>query len=299
MIMESLNPRFATQQFGQHPLSAAFPAMLPDDYQRLKDSIEAIGVQNPIVLLDSKVLDGWHRYCAATELCIACPAVELGDQDPKDFVIAQNERRRHLTASQIADAVVRVFSWIAADIGRPRVIPGSTLKKTNAELAEIARVSIPTISQAKFVQSNAEPEVQDAVKSGAISLKSAAAVAKLTALEQKLVAAAGPLAMKKCAKSTTVAGADTASHSELEELREFCDGQGQIIKELLAENESMMRAFDADDRIAAAMAEVKRFNALNAVLESRNAGLMSELNEVKRLLRIAQRRAERAEAGGV
>ncbi len=52
----------------QHPLSAAFPAMDADDFQSLKDSIENIGVQNPITLYDGMVIDGWHRYTAATEL---------------------------------------------------------------------------------------------------------------------------------------------------------------------------------------------------------------------------------------
>lgn len=51
--------------YTQHPLSAAFPAMQSDEFQALVDSIESIGVQNPITLLDGMVIDGWHRYKAA------------------------------------------------------------------------------------------------------------------------------------------------------------------------------------------------------------------------------------------
>jgi ParB-like chromosome segregation protein Spo0J len=89
----------------QHPLSAAFPAMLTDEFQDLKDSINNIGVQNPITLLDGMVLDGWHRYSIAIGFGMDCPMVELPDDiDPIDFVKAQNSARRHLTLSQTAFA---------------------------------------------------------------------------------------------------------------------------------------------------------------------------------------------------
>lgn len=72
----------------QHPLSAAFPAMLAEEFQGLRDSINNCGVLNPITLLDGMVLDGWHRYTAAQSLGMACPTVELDDTDPQDFVMA-------------------------------------------------------------------------------------------------------------------------------------------------------------------------------------------------------------------
>ena len=76
--------------YQQHPLSAAFPAIGADDFQALKDSIENIGVQNPITLFEGMVIDGWHRYTAANDLGMHCPAVELGNVDPRDLVLAQN-----------------------------------------------------------------------------------------------------------------------------------------------------------------------------------------------------------------
>lgn len=50
--------------YQQHPLSAAFPAMSAEDFQGLKDSIENIGVQNPITIFEGMVVDGWNRYKA-------------------------------------------------------------------------------------------------------------------------------------------------------------------------------------------------------------------------------------------
>ena len=97
--------------YQQHPLSAAFPAIGADDFQALKDSIENIGVQNPITLFEGMVIDGWHRYTAANDLGMHCPAVELGNVDPRDFVLAQNKARRHVTQAQLAMATTAVYAW--------------------------------------------------------------------------------------------------------------------------------------------------------------------------------------------
>jgi ParB-like chromosome segregation protein Spo0J len=157
----------------QHPLSAAFPAMLDEQFNALKDSITEIGVQDPITIYEGMVIDGWHRYTAAQEVGVQCPTVELGDVDPQTFVIAKNKARRHITGSQLAQAVVAVYQWHPANITK-RGEPGSPLTKTNEELASIAGTSTRTIQQAKKVESKASPEVKAAVKSGEMSVKKAA-----------------------------------------------------------------------------------------------------------------------------
>ena len=87
-----------------------------------------------------------------------------------------------------------------------------------------------------------------------------------------------------------------AAQSEHEELREFCAEQGENLRATLEENESMTRVFESDDRIVAALAEVKRFGEMNRVLTERKNGLMNELAESVRLLKSWKRRAEKAEA---
>jgi len=175
-------------KFTQHELSATFPAMGADDFQALKDSIENIGVQNPITLFDGMVIDGWHRYTAAMELGMDCPTVELGDVDPRDFVLAQNKARRHITQAQLASATTSVYAWLPI-VGvnqHTKSAPALSAapQKTTAEMAAIAGVSERSIRQAKAVQTNAAPEVIAAVKSGEIGLPKAAAIAKLPKEEQ-------------------------------------------------------------------------------------------------------------------
>ena len=195
--------------YTQHPLSAAFPAMQADEFQSLVDSIESIGVQNPITLLDGMVIDGWHRYKAATSLGMDCPTVELDDKDPRDFVLAQNKARRNLTASQRAAAVTSVYQW--RPHGDQRSAVTADRVKTTKELAAIAGVGTRSIEQAKTVQATGVKAVQDAVKTGSVSVEVAAAVAKLPAKEQKKIAAKGADAMRQAVKPAPVVAPEPAN----------------------------------------------------------------------------------------
>ena len=218
--------------YQQHPLSAAFPAMSEQDFQSLKDSITEIGVQNPITLFEGMVIDGWHRYTAANELGMDCPVVELGDVDPRDFVLAQNKARRHITQAQLAMATTSVYAW--RPVGNPALsnsAPGAELKTTK-ELAVSAGVSERTIEQAKAVQTKAAPEVVEAVKAGEIGLKKAAAIAKLPKEEQAA-------AIHKPAPKAAPEGPPAPANHELEEAV-------STINELAAENDQLR------DRVAVA-----------------------------------------------
>ena len=184
--------------YQQHQLSAAFPAMSAEDFQSLKDSITEIGVQNPITLFEGMVIDGWHRYTAANELGMDCPVVELGDVDPRDFVLAQNKARRHTTQAQLAMATTAVYAW--KPMGSNQHKAGSALSaeapKSSKELAKAAGVGVRSIEQAKAVQAKAAPEVVTAVQKGQIGLPKAAAIAKLPK-EEQAAAIAQPIPKKE------------------------------------------------------------------------------------------------------
>lgn len=160
--------------------------MSPDEYQALTDSIIEIGVQNPITLYEGMVIDGWHRYTAATESGLPCPSVKLGDVNPRDFVMAQNKVRRHITQAQLAMAAVAVYQWMPRGGDRRSDESKGTQcpLKSTADLAGISGAGERTIKQAKAVQAKAAPEVIDAVRRGEVGLPKAAAIAKLPAAEQ-------------------------------------------------------------------------------------------------------------------
>jgi len=254
-------------KYKQHPLSSAFPAMTDNEFKELRDSIEVNGVLNPITIYEGMVIDGWHRYKAANEANVDCPETELDDWiDPKDFVLAQNKNRRHITMAQLALATTAVYQW--SSVGRPNNSALSArLNKTNDELAEISGTSKRTIAQAKKVMTDAVPEVQEAVKSGKIGLSKAQAISKLPKDQQ---AAAIDKALPKEAPEkpilTQYYGPDEAELKANELAQQ-------------ADLELLNKMLEADDALATAHAEIKRLNFLNAQMEVRISALMTEKNE--------------------
>ena len=185
--------------YQQHPLSAAFPAMSAHDLQTLTDDIEVNGQREPIVLFEGLVIDGWHRYQACVALGLASTSVDLGDDvDPAAYVKSRNLHRRHLTGSQRAAAVVACSAWVPR--GRPaKPAPGAGL--STAQLAREADVGERTIRQAKAAQSAG---LGESVKSGKVTAKRAAEIAKLPA-PQRAAAIDAPAAQAKPAEASSAA----------------------------------------------------------------------------------------------
>ena len=252
----------------QHPLSAAFPAMQADEYQALVDSIGNIGVQNPITLFEGMVLDGWHRYTAANESGMDCPSVDLGDVDPRDFVLAQNKARRNLSASQRAAAVTSVYAWAPAHREKKQA-PGVHLSKTNAQLAAIAGVATTTIKQAKVAH---KAGLTDAVKAGAITVKEAAQIAT-----------------GKPAKPAKVEpeDADYAGPSEAE-----IQAAQDVAK---ADLDAVMALLESDDPKAALLIENERQRMELASVKSQRDGYMNQCNELIRRVKSLRKMLDKAQ----
>ena len=267
-------------KYEQHPLSAAFPPMTPEEFQSLQSSINENGVLNPITIYEGMVLDGWHRYQAALELGMDCPEAELEDWiDPKDFVLAQNKNRRHITAAQLAMATTAVYEWYPNGV-TSRSAPGAELHKTSAELAEISGTSERTINQAKAVLKNASPEVQDAVKSGKIGLKKAQAIAKLPKDEQS-AAIDKPIIAPERPRLTEDYGPNEAELKAMELAEQ-------------ADRDLLNKMLESDDAMALLHAEVTRLNFLNAQKEIRIAALMNEKNAAVDQIRSLERQLKKA-----
>jgi ParB-like chromosome segregation protein Spo0J len=269
-------------KYKQHPLSSAFPAMTAQEYQELKDSIEVNGVLNPITIYQNMVIDGWHRYKAANELGMDCPESDLDESiDPKDFVLAQNKNRRHITMAQLAIATAQVYEWHPANRPNKSAL-SAELSKTTAELAEISGVSKRTIEQAKSVLKNASPEVKEAVKSGKIGLSKAQAISKLD-------------------KEKQADAIDKALPKEVFEKPILTQYYGPDEQELKANElaqqadlEAMNKLLESDDALATAHAEVKRLNHLVSQLQVRISVLMREKNAAIDMVKEYQAKEKKA-----
>ena len=265
----------------QHPLSAAFPAMAAEDFEALKDSIADIGVQNPITIFEGMVIDGWHRFTAANEVGMPCPTVDLEGVDPRDFVLAQNKARRHITQAQLGLAVTAVHAWRPHGDQKAATMGTQCPSLTTKQLAEAAGVSERTIKQAKAVQSKAAPEVQEAVKRGDIGLPKAAKIAQLPKEEQ--AAAIQKPAPKK----------------EAEEVEYFGPSDEEIAAaEAEAANDLALlhKLIDSDDKLSVVVAENTQLRAELAVVKLSRDGYMNKSNELIRRVNTLRRKLEKAEA---
>lgn len=83
-----------------------------------------------------------------------------------------------------------------------------------------------------------------------------------------------------------------------DELREQINDLASMLEEVRADNESMVRVFEADDKVTAALAEAKRYREQLRIVESRVTGLTNECSEAKRLARMWQKRCEKLEKSG-
>lgn len=262
--------------------------MQPDEYQALKDSIEVIGVQNPITLFDGLVIDGWHRYTAANEVGLPCPSKLLGDVDPVDFVRSQNDARRNVSASQRALAISAIYAW--RPHGDQRSAPGtdrynndSKQSKTTAEMANIAGVGTKTMEQAKAVQSKATKEVKEAVKAGKMSVKKAAETVK----PKK---AAKPATAKP--SLTVVVAPAVPPEDEYTELDAAQDQILELQSMLAIANMGTVAEEDKDQAknlIAELRAEIKKLTAMNKALtvsrdsfQNKAAELQKQINRQRR-----------------
>lgn len=287
-------------QLKQHALSAAFPAMSADDFQALKDSIENIGVQNPITVFDGEVIDGWHRYRAANDLGMDCPQVVLGNVDPREFVVAQNKARRHVTQAQLAMATTAVYAWRPVGSNQhPARVGTECPPKSTAELAQVAGVSEKTIKQAKSVQTKAAPEVVDAVKRGEIGLPKAAAIASLP--KEKQAAAIAQPAPKKAAPAKQTPAPAPAPQDD-HELREAISTINELASEndLLRDRVAVAAMHGTDDEraqaaetIAALRAQIKTLEAeLDATRASRD-GFQRQNAELMKQVRMQQKQIKK------
>lgn len=279
----------------QHPLSAAFPAMDAEEFLELSDSIKAIGVQNPITIFEGKIIDGWHRYRAALSLDMHCPHVELDPEvNPQEFVIAQNSARRHITKGQMSIAATAVYKWQPVGANQHmtgRVDTEYQPSKTTAEMAAIVGVHSHTIRQAKVVISQAEPEVLEAVKQGAIGLPKAAAIAKLPR-EAQVAAIAKPLPKTVVVAPPVVVPPPQDNTKPEGDPEDYGPSEDEIAAALKAEQDerkTIELLLDADDKLAAAFEEIKRLKAEVAQLERSRDGHMNGALELTRLLKARDR----------
>lgn len=273
-------------------LKAYIDPLTPDELDALERSILAEGCRDALVLWNDLLIDGHNRYAICQKHGLPFNTIQatqfknmddvhlwmidqhLGRRSVSDFqrgVLAL--RKREIIAARRSAAAAAVMAakaeapaqpegeapWegetdpvVAAALASVAKVPDEALD-TREALARVARLSSSQVKLIETIQQKAAPEVVAAVRSGAISLSTAAVVASLPVDEQQAVAAAGADELKQAAKRVRDAKKKPkAAKPEAD----AADGEGaavtaspeelqQRVNELEAENERLRQQIKA------------------------------------------------------
>jgi len=222
--------------FPFHPLANLFPLMRKSELTSLTEDIRTNHLQEAVILCDGMILDGRNRALAIETLCKEDSddpreCLEYEDwtkyfeeptSDILSWVASRNLHRRHLSPTrrkEIAIEFERLFAEQAKERkaeggrasapGRPaekdRVEPPelSEERRARTKAAEVLGVSPHGVRQAKRIfgqDSEAIPELQEAVRNEEVSLDAAAAIATEEPEVQRKAVAGGKKGVAEAAK---------------------------------------------------------------------------------------------------
>ncbi|PRD69281.1 plasmid replication/partition related protein [Malikia spinosa] len=273
-------------------LKAYIDPLTPEEYAALERSLLAEGCRDALVLWGDLLVDGHNRYAICRQHGLPFQTVQskrfkdiedvhlwmidqhLGRRSVSDFqrgVLAL--RQREIVAARRArflEASAQPAQQGAADAPAPQSAAAEDLPwegessypepaplKSREDLARAARLSSSQVAMIEKIHQQAEPELVAALKSGAISINAAAAVATLPPEEQKAAAVAGKDELKQAAKrvreaqrkprAKSVAQAGEGAASDSSDPSAAVDQAGELqalqqrVAELTAENEALRK----------------------------------------------------------
>jgi ParB family chromosome partitioning protein len=158
-----------TQPEHWHDAAKLFPILPIDELTSLAADIKAHGLQNPIVLLDGKLLDGRNRAIACKQVGIQVQTVNWKPNgiSPLQWVMSQNHHRRHLTASQLAVIALEAEAEFAKE-PKGRKSLGPAAKRAG----QVTGVSHGYVVQAKRIATKS-PELLNDIKNGKLTIPEA------------------------------------------------------------------------------------------------------------------------------
>ena len=160
-----------------HDAANIFPCASSSELSAISKDIQEKGLQNAIVIIDGKILDGRNRIIACKRVNIE-PFFRVWEPNgltPTQWVISQNLTRRHLTKGQLACCAVEALSQFQKE-ARERQLAGITLPENSGkgESVDLAGkqfgVNGDYIHDAKQLKEE-EPVLYQQVLSGEITLQ--------------------------------------------------------------------------------------------------------------------------------
>lgn len=257
-------------------LKAYIDPLTPEEHEALERSILAEGCRDALVLWGDVLVDGHNRYGICQKHGLPFQTVQntrfksiddvhlwmidqhLGRRSISDFLrgvlalrkkdIVDEQRARAAAApASSSDAPFDVDTPVTeASADAPAMPPQAPMNSREA-IAKAARLSSSQVGMIEKIQKQAAPELVAAVKSGVISINTAAAVATLPAEEQVFAANAGKDELKQAAKRVRESKKKPREESaepdsgESQDTPDAMQLLAQRVAELTAENEALRK----------------------------------------------------------
>lgn len=241
-------------------LLAYIDPLTPDEHAALERSVLAEGCRDALVLWGDVLVDGHNRYgiCSAHNIPFATTqnAAFKTLDDVHLWMIDQHLGRRSVSDFQRGVLALRKKDILAgreqpAKFKAPvaatapweeSATPAQTSSAaepalTREALAKSARISNSTFTQIEKIQKSATPELVAAVKSGTISINTAATVASLSVEAQVAAAAGGKKELQQAARQ--VRAAKAVERTEPDSPEGTIARLRQTVAELTAENAAL------------------------------------------------------------
>jgi len=274
-LQESMNIRISDE------LRAYVDPLTSHEYEALERSILAEGCRDALVLWGDILIDGHNRYAICQKHSLPYKTVQNDNfgaiEDVMLWMIDNHLARRSVSDFQRGMLALRKKAILSARVkaqkeAEPEAAPDSAPEaapaperpplSTREEIAKVAGISSNAVSRIEKIQKTATPELVEAVRSGAISLNAAAAVASLPSEEQVAAVNGGKKELRQVAKQVREAKAppkapkvDAAPQSH-ETIDDVGEANAKIV-ELKAENASLKARIQ---QLTIALAEARRGN---------------------------------------
>ncbi len=164
--------------------------MTDEEFSGLVEDIKEKGLACPITRWRGEIIDGVHRLLACLEAGVEPVFEGLDDDaDPEGHIESKNDKRRHLTFGEKAEAAAKRSA--RSKRGRPRHsdaeksanLRNKSTSLTQEEAAKSVKISPKSVSHGVRVfssDSSAIPELQQAVREDTISVSDASKVVNET-----------------------------------------------------------------------------------------------------------------------
>jgi len=163
-----------------HKFADIFPMITGEELEQLKQDIKEHGLLQPIILFEGQILDGRNRFKACKEIGVNPAFVDYKGDKPLEYVISENLKRRHLTASQRAVIAVDCLPLLEEEARKRMSLGGGDKKsgmvklpqpiqnkgKSSVQAGKLARVGEKYVRAIKKLRDAGKKEEIEEIRQG-------------------------------------------------------------------------------------------------------------------------------------